>query len=66
VQFETGILESLFYHLLMRQVLKPNEVVAILNAAKTGLSENNSTTVSVQDAMGIISRLVTTYRSIEP
>ena len=66
MQFETGILESLFDHLLMRQVLKPNEVVAIVDAAKTGLSENNSTTVSVQDAMSIISKLVTTYRSIEP
>jgi hypothetical protein len=66
VQFETGILESLFDHFIDAASPKPNEVFAIVDAAKTGLSENNSTTVSGQDAMSIISKLVTTYRSIEP
>jgi hypothetical protein len=61
----TAMLGSLFDHLLMKQVLKPDDVVSILDVAHQELSKNG-TISSVQDAMSIISKLLTTYRSIEP
>jgi hypothetical protein len=62
----TAILESLFDHLLAAQILKRDEVVSILDGARLELSKKNSTIVSVQEAMSIVSKMLTNYRSIEP
>jgi hypothetical protein len=60
-----AILESLLNHLLMVQILKPGEVVSILDAARHELSKKNSTIVSVQEATSIVSQLLFTFRTIE-
>ena len=61
----TAILTSLFDILLMKQILKPVEVVEILKSAHHQLSGDQHT-ISVSDAMDVVSKLMATYREIEP
>jgi hypothetical protein len=61
----TAILGSLFDYLITKQILKPVEVVGILESAHHELSsDQNITSVSV--AMGVVSNLTRPYREIEP